>query len=193
MYVCTLKWFIGWQIVRKTIWHLEIWYLLLDHLNEIHYNGKHFFYAKQKSGIMPNSVFFITEISINCITISKNIIVIILVMFIPISKIQARLVAPTTKEQNFGKMQKELRNRKFVFFSLVTLGTFVSPNKSILATVSVNMAMTYECVQHSIVLVTYNHITSYQKNNKYHQHINFGSRGSSLNQLTEQTRKPMVN
>ena len=142
---------------------------------------------------MPNSVFFITEISINCITISQNIIVIILVMFIPISKIQARLVAPTTKGQNFGKKQKELRNRKFVFFSLVILGTFVSPNKSILAAVSVNMALAYDCVQHSIILVTYNHITSYQKNNKYHQHINFGSRGSSLDQLTEQTRKPMVN
>ena len=66
---------------------------------------------------MPNSVFFITEISINCITISKNIIVIILVMFIPISKIKTRLVAPTTKEQNCGKKQKELQNRKFVFFS----------------------------------------------------------------------------
>ena len=127
---------------------------------------------------MPNSVFFITEISINCITISQNIIVIILVMFIPISKIKARLVAPTTKGQNFGKKQKEVRNRKFVFF-LVTLGTFVSPNKSILAAVSVNMALAYDCVQHSIILVTYNHITSYQKNNKYHQHINFGSRGFS--------------
>ena len=77
-----------------------------------------FFYAKQKSDIMPNSVFFITEISINCITISQNIIVIILVMFISISKIKARLVAPTTKEQNVGKKQIYLRFCKFVFFSI---------------------------------------------------------------------------
>ena len=76
---------------------------------------------------MPNSVFFITEISINCITISKNIIVIILVMFIPISKIQARLVAPTTKGQNFGKKQKELRNRKFVFFFSRYIGYICLP------------------------------------------------------------------